>query len=51
VAKGFELWKEDRLTEDRPISARLVPDEERWKMGWLGRDMASDCLEPDMDLT
>jgi hypothetical protein len=43
------VWKEERLTEERPASARLVPDEERWKSGWLGRDMASDCRDPDME--
>jgi hypothetical protein len=25
----------------------LVPEDERWKMGWLGRPGASDILEPD----
>lgn len=40
-----------RLTEERPMSARLVPDDERWKSGWLGRDMARDCLDPDIDRT
>ncbi len=45
------VWKEERLTEERPASARLVPEEERWKSGWLGRvmGMASDCRDPDMD--
>lgn len=31
------------------MSARLVPEEERWNMGWLGRDMASDCLCPERE--
>lgn len=39
------------LTDDKPISARLVPEEERPNKGWLGRDMARDCLDPDMDRT
>lgn len=39
------------MTEERPRSARLVPEDERWKRGWLGRDMARDCLDPDIDLT
>jgi hypothetical protein len=38
-----------RWAEWRPCSARLVPDEERWKTGWLGRPGASDILEPDCD--
>lgn len=36
--------------DERPRSARFVPEDERWKSGWLGRDMARDCLDPDMDL-
>src|ERR1051326_8654917 len=28
--------------------ARFVPDDERWKMGWLGRPGASDMREPDV---
>jgi hypothetical protein len=28
----------------------LVVDDGRLKSGWLGRDMASDCLDPDIDL-
>ena len=44
---GFDVWKEDRLTEERPKSARFVPDEDRWNSGWFGRDIARDCL-PDM---
>ena len=39
------------MTEERPSSARLVPEDERVKSGWLGRDMARDCLDPDIDLT
>ena len=42
-------WNDALLTEPRPASARLVPDEERWNMGWLGRDMASDCLWPERE--
>jgi hypothetical protein len=44
------VWNDDRFTEDSPISAKFVPEEERWNMGWLGRDRARDCLDPDMDL-
>lgn len=40
---------DDRFTDDRPRSARFVPEDERWKCGWLGRDMARDCLDPDME--
>ncbi len=43
------FWKDALLTDESPMSARLVPDDERWKMGWLGRDSASVCLDPDMD--
>lgn len=42
-------WNDALLTEERPMSARLVPDEERWNIGWLGRDMESDCLCPERD--
>lgn len=45
------FWKDERLTEDMPASARFVPDEVRWKSGWLGRDMASECRDPDKDRT
>lgn len=31
------------------MSAKLVPDEEPWNMGWFGRDIASECRGPDMD--
>ncbi len=37
------------MTADAPRSARFVPDEERWKMGWLGRESARECLDPDID--
>lgn len=30
-------------------SARFVPDEERWKIGWLGRPGARDMREPDCE--
>jgi len=42
---------EERFTDERPRSARLVPDDERWNKGWLGRGMARDCLDPDMERT
>lgn len=31
------------------MSARLVPDEVRWKRGWFGRDMASEWREPETE--
>lgn len=43
-------WNDDRLTEDSPRSARFVPEDDRWNIGWFGRDMARDCLDPDIDL-
>lgn len=46
------FWKEARLTEEYPRSGRLAPpDEEREKMGWLGRPRARECLDPDTDRT
>ena len=39
----------DLRTVDIPISARLLPEEERWKMGWFGRPGASDILEPEVE--
>ena len=43
---------EARFTDDMPISARLAPDDERWKSGWFGRDpSASECLDPDTERT
>ena len=38
-----------RFTDDNPRSARFVPDDERWNNGCAGRDMARDCLDPDME--
>ena len=43
------FWNEGRLMDDMPRSARLVPEEDRWKTGWLGRDAARECLDPDSD--
>jgi len=43
------LLVELRWTEWKPWSARFVPEEERWKSGWLGRPGASDILEPDCE--
>lgn len=37
------------MIEDMPASARFVPEDERGNSGWLGRDMARECLEPDME--
>jgi hypothetical protein len=31
------------------MSARLVPDEERWNKGWFGRPTASECRDPDTE--
>ena len=28
-----------RWADEEPMSARLFPDEERWKFGWAGRPM------------
>lgn len=42
------LLVELRWTDWNP-SARFVPDEERWKMGWLGRPGASDMRDPDCE--
>lgn len=35
------------MIEDMPASTRFVPEDERPKSGWLGRDMARDGLDPD----
>lgn len=42
------LLVELRCIDWKP-SARLVPEEERWKRGWLGRPGARDILEPLCD--
>jgi hypothetical protein len=42
------LLVELRCTDWKP-SARFVPDDERWKSGWLGRPGARDILEPDCE--
>jgi hypothetical protein len=44
-------WKEERFTDDIPISAKFVPEEERWKSGWLGRGGASDTRDPEIERT
>ncbi len=53
--RPFELCRlcadEPRLTVDMPRSARLLPDDDRWKTGCAGRGGASDAREPDMDRT
>jgi hypothetical protein len=42
------LLVELRWTDWKP-SARFVPDEERWKTGWLGRPGARDMRDPDCE--
>jgi len=43
-------FAEDGLwTVERPISARLFPDDDRWKIGWFGRPGARDMREPDVE--
>lgn len=37
------------MTEAKPDSGRLVPDDERPRAGCGGRLMASDCLDADME--
>jgi hypothetical protein len=39
------------LTEDIPISAKLLPEDDRWNIGWLGRGGARDARDPDMERT
>jgi hypothetical protein len=51
VNDPFGCWNDDLLTDERPMSARFVPEDERVKSGWFGRDAARDCLDPDMDRT
>lgn len=41
--------EEVRCAVDAPRSARLLPDDERWKRGWFGLPGASDILEPDTE--
>jgi hypothetical protein len=43
------FWKDDRFTEDIPISAKFVPDDDRWKRGWFGRGGASEAREPETE--
>jgi hypothetical protein len=43
------LLVEWRCTDGKPMSARLVPDDDRWKTGCAGRPPASDILEPDCE--
>ena len=46
-------WTEARFTDDRPMSAKLTPDDERWKTGWFGRcdGSASEWRDPDTERT
>jgi len=43
------LAVELRWTEAKPRSARLLPDDERWNIGWLGRPGARDMREPEVE--
>jgi hypothetical protein len=43
------LLVECRWTDWNPISARLFPEDERWKMGCAGRPAARDILDPDWE--
>lgn len=45
LAKG--LLETERLAVDMPISARLLPDEDRWKFGCGGRPIAGFTEEVD----
>lgn len=36
-------------TVEKPISARLPPEDDRWKFGWDGRPGASDMRDPDVE--
>jgi hypothetical protein len=36
-----------RCTVEKPISARVVPDEDRWKMGCAGLLGLSDMRDPE----
>jgi hypothetical protein len=38
LAKG--LLETERLAVDMPMSARLLPDDDRWKFGCCGRPIA-----------
>ena len=48
LAPPKALLVEFRWTDWKP-SLRFVPEEERWKSGWLGRPGASDILLPLCD--
>lgn len=44
------LFVELRWTDwNPPMLARLSPEEERWKMGWLGRPGARDMRDPEVE--
>jgi hypothetical protein len=38
-----------RCTVEKPISARLPPEEDRWKLGCEGLPGASDMRDPDVE--
>ena len=40
-----------RLTEDIPISAKLLPEDERWNIGWFGRGGSKEARDPDIERT
>lgn len=53
-AKLFLLlvfWNEVRFTDDVPISARFVPEDDRWNWGWFGRGGANEVRDPEIDRT
>ena len=41
--------EDGRCTVDAPMSARLLPEEERWNTGWLGLPGASDMRDPETE--
>lgn len=38
-----------RCTVEKPIPAKLSPEEDRWNMGCAGRPGASDILDPEVE--
>lgn len=47
LAKKF--WVLGRWTVEKPMAAKLSPDEDLWNMGWDGRPGASDIRDPEVD--
>lgn len=31
------------------MSPRFAPDDARWNIGWFGRVIARECLDPDIE--